>query len=297
LNVFTLMRVASVLPVLVLVSSCTFGPNYRRPAVELPDAYRGAAAEQRAGRESLADLQWFEVFGDDTLTELVKAALARNFELRIAAERVLQARAVFGIARAQRFPEVSGTAGAVAARGSEVGANRGVPRGAETDVTYVEAGFALAWELDVWGRIRRLNEAARARYLATEEARRGVITTLVADVTETYLALRALDLELEIARRTRDLAGESLRLVEARRSGGAANGLDVRQAEQLLFTATGQIAGLEREIAQAENALTLLLGRVPGEVPRGRPLEAFQAPPRIPAGLPASRGSARRGSP
>jgi multidrug efflux system outer membrane protein len=140
LNVFTLMRVASVLPVLVLVSSCTFGPNYRRPAVELPDAYRGAAAEQRAGRESLADLQWFEVFGDDTLTELVKAALARNFELRIAAERVLQARAVFGIARAQRFPEVSGTAGAVAARGSEVGANRGVPRGAETDVTYVEAG-------------------------------------------------------------------------------------------------------------------------------------------------------------
>jgi multidrug efflux system outer membrane protein len=115
-----------------------------------------------------------------------------------------------------------------------------------------------------------------------------VITTLVADVTETYLVLRALDLELEIAQRTRDVATESLRLIEARRSGGAASGLDVRQAEQLLFTATGQIASLEREIAQAENALTLLLGRLPGDVPRGRTLEALHAPPSIPAGLPSS---------
>ena len=148
--------------------------------------------------------------------------------------------------------------------------------------------FVMSWEIDVWGRLRRLNEAARARYLATEEARHGVITTLIADVTDNYLALRALDLELEIATRTRDVATNSLRLIEVRRQGGVANGLDVRQAEQLLYSATGQIAGIEREIAQAENALSLLLGRTPGEVPRGRALEAFQAPPSVPAGLPSA---------
>jgi multidrug efflux system outer membrane protein len=136
--------------------------------------------------------------------------------------------------------------------------------------------------------LRRLSEAGRAQYLATEEARRGVVTTLVADVSETYLALRALDLELEIATRTRDAATENLRLTEARRASGAASGLDVRQAEQLLFTATGQIASIEREIALAENALSLLLGHVPGDIPRGRPLEAFPAPPTVPAGLPSA---------
>jgi multidrug efflux system outer membrane protein len=140
----------------------------------------------------------------------------------------------------------------------------------------------------VWGRLRRLNEAARAQYLASEDARRGVVTTLVADVSETYLRLRALDLELDIAMRTRDLANESLRLTEARRARGVASGVDVRQAEQLLFTATGQIASLEREIAQTENALSLLLGQAPGDVPRGAPLESFQAPPAVPAGLPSA---------
>jgi len=136
--------------------------------------------------------------------------------------------------------------------------------------------------------LRRLSEAARAQYLATEEARRGVITTLIADVSETYLRLRALDLELEIATRTRDAGTESLRLTEARRTRGVASGVDVRQSEQLLFTATGQIASLEREIAQTENALRLLLGQMPGDIPRGRPLEAFAAPPEVPAGLPSA---------
>src|SRR5919112_676818 len=120
--------------------------------------------------------------------------------------------------------------------------------GAGTDVSYTQAGFSLGWEIDVWGRLRRLSEAARAQYLATEEARRGVITTLVADVTETYLTLRGLDLELEIARRTRDVATDSLRLTDVRRKGGVASALDVRQAEQLLFTATAQIASLERDV-------------------------------------------------
>ncbi|HJR59947.1 MAG TPA: efflux transporter outer membrane subunit [Vicinamibacterales bacterium] len=279
------MRVPFVLIAGAVVTSCTLGRDYSRPAVETPSTHRFASADATAA--SLADLQWFELFRDETLTGLVKTALQQNFELRIAAERVLQARAAFGITRADQFPAVAASADLTAARSSRRGAGA-VPAGTDTDVSYTQAGFSLGWELDVWGRLRRLSEAARAQYLATEEARRGVITTLVADVSETYLALRALDLELEIARRTRDVATDSLRLTEARRTSGVASGLDVRQAEQLLFTATGQIASIEREIAQAENALRLLLGQTPGDVPRGRPLEAFQAPPAVPAGLPSA---------
>ena len=281
----TYFRVAGVLLAGQLLTSCTLGPNYKRPVVATPSVHRGAAD---ATTESLADLKWFELFRDETLTALVTAALKQNFELRIAAERVLQARAAYGITRADRFPDVVASAGVNAVRSSETGANRAIPDGADTGVSYTQAGFSLGWEVDVWGRLRRLSEAARAQYLATEEARRGVITTLIADVTETYLTLRALDLELDIAKRTRDTATESLRLTEARRARGLAAGLDVRQAEQLLFTATGQIASFEREISQAENALSLLLGQLPGNVPRGRPLEGFQAPPNVPAGLPSA---------
>jgi NodT family efflux transporter outer membrane factor (OMF) lipoprotein len=279
------LRAATALLAGALVASCTLGPDYKRPVVQPPATFRGA---DLSSAESLADLKWFDVFHDDTLTQLVTAALKQNFELRIAAERVLQARALYGITRADQFPSVGGSVDVNAVRSSQAGANRGIPSGVNTDVTYVQAGFSLGWEIDVWGRLRRLNEAARAQYLATEEARRGVITTLVADVSTTYLALRALDLELDIARRTREAATESLRLTEARRTQGAASGLDVRQSEQLLFTATGQIASLERDIAQAENALSLLLGQFPGDVPRGPSLEAFQAPPGVPAGLPSA---------
>jgi multidrug efflux system outer membrane protein len=284
-------RIALVLIAGVLFASCTLGPDYKRPVVQIPSAHRGDSAEAargQAGPGSLADLKWFELFRDDTLTKLVTTSLEQNFDLRMAAERVLQARAVLGITRADQWPSVDGSIDLSAVRQSRTGANRAIPTDADADVSYTQAGFSLGWELDVWGRLRRLTEAARAQYLATEEARRGIVTTLVADVSETYLALRALDLELEIAARTRDVATDSLRLTEARRTRGVASALDVRQAEQLLFTATGQIASLEREIAQAENALNLLLGQAPGDVPRGRPLEAFQAPPAVPAGLPSA---------
>jgi outer membrane protein, multidrug efflux system len=263
------------------------GPNYKRPAIETPAAYRGATSAQQ-GPESITDLKWFELFRDDQLTQLVSTALKQNFDLRIAAERVLQARAAYGITRADQFPQVDASASVNAARASQIGANRGIPSGVDTSVSYVQAGFSLGWELDVWGRLRRLSESARAHYLASEEARHGVITTLVADVADTYLALRALDHELEIAERTRDVATNSLQLVEVRRTGGVASGLDVRQAEQLLYTATGQIASLERDITQAENALSLLLGQLPGDVARGHPFDAFQVPPSIPAGLPSA---------
>jgi multidrug efflux system outer membrane protein len=269
----------------VLTVSCTVGPNYKRPVVQLPDSFRGASV---SGNQSLADREWFNLFRDDTLTGLVTTALQQNFELRIAAERVLQARALYGISRADRFPTVDATASANAARLSKTGSNRAIPRDADTGVTYVEAGFSLGWELDVWGRVRRLNEAARAQYLASAEARRGVLTTLVADVATNYLALRGFDAQLAIANQTREAANEGLRLTEERRARGVASGVDVRQAEQLLYTATGQIASLEREIALAENALSLLLGRPPGDVRRGASLDAFEAPPAVPAGLPSA---------
>ena len=209
--------------------------------------------------------------------------------MRIAAERVLQARAVYGSSRSEQFPAVDASISATASRLSKRGAKRNAAcLEADTDVSYMQAGFSLGWELDVWGRLRRLTEAARAQYLASEEARRGILTTLIADVAQNYLALRALDLELEIAKRTRDVGERRSAAHRGRRGQGLASGLDVRQAEQLLYTATGRIASLEREVALAENALKLLLGQLPRDVPRGASLEAFQTPPAVPAGLPSA---------
>ena len=280
------IRLAAALSIALAAASCTLGPDYRRPVVTVPAAYRGADAAQGLG--SLADTRWFDLFQDQALTRLVQTALQQNFDVRIAAERVLQARARFGIVRAERFPSVDASVAETTSRFSRAGTSAAIPPGADRDVTYTQAGFSVGWELDVWGRLKRLNESARAQYLATEEARRGVVTTLVADVTETYLVVRALDLELQIARRTRDAATDSLRLTQTRRDRGIATALDVQQADQLLHTASARIAGLERDIAQTENALSLLLGQVPNGVPRGLELEALKVPPSVPAGLPSA---------
>jgi len=280
-------------PILLLVSlltlsACTVGPNYKRPVVQTPATFRGADPGAKPGAASLADLQWAELFKDETLKQFVTTALEQNFDARIAAERVLQARAALRIRRSDQFPSIDVSAGITDARASQNGANRAVTTAVDPEVSYGQVGFSLGWEIDVWGRLRRATESARAQYLATEAARRGVLNTLIADVTETYLRLRALDQELEIARRTRDLATDGLRLTELRRDRGVATGLDVRQAQQLLYTATAQIAAAEREIAQTENALGLLLGQLPNDMPRGQSLEALQAPPEVPAGLPSS---------
>lgn len=274
----------------VLMTACTVGPNYKRPIVQIPETYRDVASDREGSplqAQSLADLQWFDVFKDDELTKIVNTALEQNFDLRIAAERVIQAREQFHITGTERFPTVNGAASVGASRTSQIGSVP-VPAGTDPDVSSIQAGISVGWELDVWGRIRRLNEAARAQYLATEEGRRAVVTTLIADVSQTYLSLRTLDAQLEIAKRTRDIANDNLRLTQLRQDRGVATGLDVRQAEQLLYTATGQIASLEREITQTENALSLLLGQTPGDVTRGVSLDQLQAPPSVPAGLTSS---------
>ncbi|MGI8746095.1 MAG: efflux transporter outer membrane subunit [Bryobacteraceae bacterium] len=272
----------------LLLSGCAVGPNYRRPAVQAPARFRGAPETAPPSAESIADTKWPALFNDAPLTELINAALRENYDLRIAAARVLQARAQFAIARSNLFPTVSGNASFTAQKGSSVGSIVFIPRGTNLDVSYSSAGFNLNWELDVWGRLRRLNEQARAQYLATEEGRRAVLTTLVGDVTNDYFDLREADLELEIALKTRDVAQQSLNLTTIRRRGGVATSLDVRQAEQFLYTATSQIAADHRQIEQSENLLSLLAARNPGPIVRGKALTEFSAPALVPAGLPSA---------
>jgi multidrug efflux system outer membrane protein len=268
-------------------AGCTAGAPYRRPEVPTPPAFRGADTAVQPAAGSIADLEWSALFNDPALTTILTSALKGNFDVRIAAERVLQARAVYRIARSDQYPSLDAFADVVTTGQSREGA-AAIPEGADRDATYTQAGFRLSWELDVWGRLRRLTESARARYAATEEARRGVVTTLIADVMETYLSVRALDLELEIARRTAAVAEQGLRLTRTREERGVGTALDVRQAEQLLYIARAGIADVERAIAQAENALSLLLGQQPGEIVRGRAIEALSVPPTVPAGLPST---------
>ena len=282
-------RLAISLTIALFAASCTLGPNYRRPSVPIPPTFRDVSASSaQTEAASLADTRWFDLFKDETLTELVRSALTQNLDVQIAAERVIQARERFHIVGADRFPVVAGSATTSASRVSEVGP-RPLPAAVGPEVADFQIGFGLAWELDVWGRVRRLNEAARAQYLATEEARRGVVTTLIADVTDAYFLLQTLDRQLVIARGTRDVAADGLRLTQVRRERGVATALDTRQAEQLLYTATAQIASLERQIAQTEDALSLLLGRPPADVTRtAQFIETFNARPALPPGLPAA---------
>jgi outer membrane protein TolC len=268
----------------LLLAGCAVGPNYKRPAVAVPDQYRSAAADAA----SLADKKWSDLFQDDALRQLVATALEHNFDLGIASERVLEARAQFAYQRADEFPNVSAQAGFTAARASGASSLEALPPGTRLQGSYWQAGLALSWELDLWGRLRRLSESARAQYLATEEGRRGVVVSLIGDVMSDYFLLRERDLELEIASRTRDIAQDNLRLVELRHTRGAVTGLDVHQAEQFLYTATAQMASARRDIAQTENALSLLAGKAPGEIARGKALAELETPAQVPPGLPSS---------
>ena len=270
----------------LLLAGCAVGPNYRRPVVPLPETFHGAGADSSAA--TLGDKKWSELFEDATLQQLITTALEHNFDLGIASERVEEARARFQIAQSDRYPSLGAQSSFVANRPSRIGSNPMVPANSSLDASYTQAGGVLSWEIDLWGRVRRLSESARAQYLATNEGRRGVIVSLVADVTGAYFTLRERDLELEIARATSDIAGHNLRLIRLRHDGGAASGLDVHQAEQLLYTATAQIASTQNDIGQAEDALNLLLGQAPGEIARARAVDDFGLPPEVPPGLPSA---------
>jgi len=274
----------ALLGVAIFGSGCTVGPNYKKPAVHVPGTYRGLPAEElgKTDTASLGDQKWSEVFQDEQLRSLIRTALQQNYDVRIAGARILQAQAQLGITRSDQYPSVSAGAGITdqhTARGKFFPAF-------ETSTGQVSA--SAAWELDFWGKYRRATEAARANLLASEAARQEVILTLVANVSAVYFQLRALDLELEISKRTLASRRESLRLTTILADHGSTSLLDVRQAEQLVFTAAAEIPSLEQQVEQEENLISILLGNNPDSVPRGKPLTEQMRPPDVPAGLPSS---------
>ena len=268
----------------VLSCGCTVGPNYKKPTANAPATYRGLTPEEAAKSESasIGDQKWWEVFQDEQLQSLIRTALEQNYDVRIAAERILEAQAQLGITRADQFPNVAGGASISDQRSARSAFLPAFERGSG------QLNVSAAWELDFWGKFRRATEAARANLLATEWARREIISTLVANVSGAYFQLRALDLELEISNRTLASRQESLRLTRLLADRGSTSLLDVRQAEQLVFTAGTEIPALEQQIEQQENFISTLLGRNPDTVPRGAKLTEQKRPPEVPTGLPSS---------
>jgi len=273
-----------------LLAGCAVGPNYKRPQVAVPGNFRAPEPLPAPEAASLADSKWFEVFHDEQLQELIRAALEQNYDLRDAVTRVEQARANLGITRSNQFPQVDASAALEITRLSRNG-SFALPQSFVVDQNrnWGQAGLnLLSFELDIWGRLRRATEAARANLLNAEENRKAVISTLVSEVAADYFQLLQLDYELEISQRTLETRRESLRLVQNRQSGGVSTLLDLRQAEQLVSSAAESIPQLQQQIEQTENRISLLLGRSPGPIVRGRRFLEQEFPPEIPAGLPSA---------
>ena len=281
------------------LAGCAVGPNYKRPTVDVPVTYRGAAGETvtapepntsapgktstaSAVTESLGDEQWWDVFQDKELQQLIRTALQNNYDVRIAAARVLEAQAQLGITRADQLPSLGAGGGITSQQSPKQGP---IPA---YEITEGQLTVSAAWNLDFWGRYRRATEAARANLLASEWARKQVIATLVANVATSYFQLRQLDLQLDISQHTLASRRDSLQLTQTLEQHGIESLLDVRQAEQLVYTAAAEVPDLERQIAQREDAINILLGSNPGDVPRGLKLTEQPHAPEVPSGLPSS---------
>ncbi len=279
------MKKTALILVIALAGGCRMGPDYARPQTPAPPAHRFFDGPAEA--QSLADSPWWVVIKDPKLQALIHEAILNNLDLRIATARVSEARAQYGIARSFLFPEVGVTAGYSAQQVSRLSEP---PQGTAAGKTYqnYSAGFPISWEIDLFGRIRRSKEAAFALYLATEEGRRAALVTLVADVGSTYLFLRELDLQLEVARRTVQANTETVEYYQKRLQGGVSNRLEVDRAIANRSRTSVVIPQLEQQIAVAENALCLLLGRPPGPIDRGGVLTEDYVAPAVPVGLPAA---------
>ncbi len=258
---------------------CAVGPDFVRPEPVVPPAYRGEVAPAEAA--SFADQAWFDVFQDATLRGLIDDALTNNYDLRTAAARVEQAQHQVGVTRSELFPQV-GYNGAAQRGSSFIGANTSN----QTFNTFL-GSFNLAWEIDVWGRIRRATEASEAVLYATDDVRRGVVLSLVSGVAGSYFTLQELDLELEIARRTTENFSETLDLFTRRFKGGVDSKLSVERARAARAQAAATIPQLQQQIVQQENAICTLLGRPPGPIPREPLLTLRALPPQTPPGLPS----------
>jgi multidrug efflux system outer membrane protein len=269
-----------------VLSGCTMGPAYKRPTVAVPQTYRGAEV-QSGDQPSFADAKWWQVFDDPELQKLIRTALTDNFDVKIAAARILEAHSQLGITRSQQYPTLNGGATAADLRipqgfGS---ATNSSSNSNSSSVTSGALDLSLAWELDFWGKYRRSTEAARAQLLASQWARQEVLRALVSNVASAYFQLRELDLELEISKRTLASRQDSLKLNQILADGGSTSILDVRQAEQLVYTASQQIPDLERQIQQQENYISTLVGKNPDGVPRGKKLVEQTHLPDVPSGL------------
>jgi outer membrane protein, multidrug efflux system len=274
------------------LTGCMVGPHYQRPATNAPQVFRGPTSPVIAPNStttSLGDEKWAEVYRDPILQQLIREALANNYDVRIAAQHVLEQQDQVGITRAQQFPTVSGGA-AFTGLGLPSSAIRDLNSGSNGgSSSFYAGGFTLsaAWNLDFWGLYRHQTEAARAQLLATEWGRRMTISTLIENVATAYFQLRTLDAELEITRRTLAARKESLQLTETLEQGGSGTLADVRQAEQLFYTAAAAIPDFERQIEQQENSLSILLGRNPGPIIREASETNWPEPEQVPAGVPS----------
>jgi multidrug efflux system outer membrane protein len=271
-----------IVAVLVLEAGCMMGPKYKRPTVDVPQEYRAPAPQQAAQASSLGNERWWQVYQDPVLTQLIHTAIAQNYDVRIAAARVLEAQAQVGITRASQLPSANVGADIFSQQNAKV--TNLFPA---YQVNGGELNLSVIWNLDFWGKYRRQTQAARAQLLATEWGQRAVISSLVANVAAAYFQLRALDSELEISNRTLGSRQQSLQLTHVLESHGSGSGLDVSQAEQLVYTASETIPDLERQIEQQENVLSILLGQNPQTIPRGRALTEQPIPQKVPAGLPS----------
>lgn len=272
-------RIAALFGLLLLVPACAMGPDYERPETRPPEAFRGELSPGEA--ESYADLPWWQVFEDEVLQSLIREALNANYDLEVAIHRVEQARSGVGVARSAFYPGVTGEGSFSRERTPQ---EQGVP--AATFNTFF-GGLALAWEIDVWGRIRRVSESAEARHLGSEEARRGVMLTLATTVAQSYLTLLELDRELEIAQETVVAFEATASLFKQRFEGGVGNRLAMARADAALANTQASVPDIERRIVIQENAICVLLGRNPGPIPRGTRLVDRTVAPEIPVGLPS----------
>ncbi len=270
----------------LLLPGCAVGPNYKRPAINSPANFRNAPAAPSTN--TLAEVRWWELYQDATLSSLIRTALTNNHDLRIAIARVEQARALAAQARSQFVPRVSYEGATSRGRNEFLGnANPPGPTGARTgDAAY--AALNAAWEIDLWGRIRRLSESAGASYLATEEARRGVRLSLVAEVAQAYFELLELERRLEIASRTTDSFKESARIFNQRFEAGGASKLDTSRAEGALASTAANVPDIERQIVLKENQISVLIGQNPGPIAYTSKLNEQVVPPDVPSGLPSA---------
>jgi multidrug efflux system outer membrane protein len=266
-----------------LLGACTVGPDYQRPSVANPRTFRGQAAAEAS---SLADAPWWELFEDPILRDLIREALSSNYDVRIAAARVQEARANLGVSRSELFPSVDYSA--AAARGKLPVSVGSVPGGVPEENDFYQGVLQASWEVDIWGRIRRSNEAARATLLATEDARRGVWLTLVSDVAQAYFELLALDMQLEIARNSTTAYQRTYELFLDRFELGVASKLETARAEGALGGAQATIPQIESDITAKENQISILLGRAPGPIARGKPMYDQPVVPAVPVGLPSA---------